>query len=288
MADPTSLYGFAFPDDLGRVWDLARRVRPLEPLRAFEEPLGLLLVGPFDVLAGRFDRHTPRYPIGQHWRAADDPPEFFAAFAGDAGLRYGYWLDDPGRSPPMAVALYPDQGFEPTRYGDDLFTALRLHLEDLAEDVPDDELAPMRQRLFSDAPVRGRPGKKTGRDAGVVAPTQDGLGIVAPRAAYRPLKASERQIGERIWEDDPPADLIAEARRAAADGYPATALKLGRDLWSVPGERHYDAACELLDLGYAGLGRDVLRTTLADHRRYREREWLDILEQEAADGPSPG
>ncbi len=284
MADPNERYGFRFPDDLIGVWNLARRLRPLEPLQAFEESLGVLLVGPFDVLAGRFDLHTPRYPLAQHWRAAWDPPEFFAAFAGEQGLRWGYWFDAPGESTPGVVALYPDQGFEPTRYGDDLLTALRLHLAELAEERSEEELASIRALLGRPA-SRTRPGKKTARDVGVVAPTLEGMGIVAPSEAYRPLSVGTKALARRLWEEEPPADLIAEARQAAVEGFPATALKLGRDLWSVPGEKHYDAACDLLDLGYAGLGREVLRGILAEHRRYRDREWLDILEQEAAEGP---
>jgi hypothetical protein len=282
MADLRQLYGFDFPDDLHRVWDLARRVRPLEPLHAFEETLHLRLVGPFDVLAGRFDRHTPRYPISQHWRCPQDPPELFTVFAGSSGLHWGYWIDVPGESIPCVVAVYPDQGFEPDRYGDDLLTALRLHLEELAEESEDDMTA-ARERLFGAAPVSGEIGKKTRRDAAVIARTGDGLGIVAPPGTYRPLTVSDRVLSERIWEEEPPADLIAEAYSAADEGFPATALKLGRELWAVPEPAHLDAACKLLDRAYAGLGRTLLRDILADQRRHGEREWLDILEQEAHD-----
>jgi hypothetical protein len=280
MANLRQFYGFDFPDDLRRVWDLARRVRPLEPLRAFEDTLHLELVGPFHILAGRFDRHTPRYPIAQHWRTAWDPPELFTVFAGSNGLHWGYWIDAPGESTPCVVAVYPDQGFEPDRYGDDLMEALRLHLEELAEDGEMDMDA-VRQRLFGNSPVQGHIGGATARDAGVIAPTLDGLGIVAPPGTYRQLSVSDRVLAERIWEEEPPADLLAEALRACDDGCPATALKLGRDLWQVPEAAHYTAAYDLLDRAYAGLGREVLRGILADHRRCRDREWLDILDQEA-------
>jgi len=139
--------------------------------------LHLQLVGPFDVLAGRFDRHTPRYPISQHWRSAWDPPELFAVFAGSEGWRWGYWIDAPGESIPCVVAVYPDQGFEPERYGDDLLAALRLHLEELAgEGEPD--MDTVRERLFGTSPVAGRVGKKTRRDVAAIARTADGLGIV--------------------------------------------------------------------------------------------------------------
>src|SRR5947199_216938 len=34
------LYGFDFPDDLFRFWEFAKRLRPLEPLRALEDACG--------------------------------------------------------------------------------------------------------------------------------------------------------------------------------------------------------------------------------------------------------
>ena len=63
-----ALYGFDWPDDLFRFWDFARRLKPLEPLNAIYEPLGIALVGPFDVLDGRFENRTPRYSLLLHWR----------------------------------------------------------------------------------------------------------------------------------------------------------------------------------------------------------------------------
>jgi hypothetical protein len=275
MANLPHLYGFDFPDDLIRLWDLARRVRPLEPLRAFEDTLHLQLVGPFDVLAGKFDRHTTRYPVAQHWRYPDDPPELFTVLVGEDGLHWGYWLDAPGASRPCVVAAYADQGFEPDRYGDDLVTAVRLHLEELASEGADD-LGPLLDLLGTGG---GRIGKKTRRDAGVIAPTTDGLGIVAPATTYRPLSLHDRALAERVWEEEPPRDLIDEATQACIGGHPATALKLGRELWMA----HRAAACRLLDAAYAALGRPVLQAILADQQKYGDREWLDILEQEAHD-----
>lgn len=266
-------YGFDFPDDLNRLWDLARRVRPLEPLRAFEDTLHVQLVGPCDVVAGRFDRHTSRYPVAQHWRYPDDPPEFFTVLVGEAGLHWGYWLDAPGESVPCVVGAYADQGFEPDRYGDDLLTALRLHLGEMIEEGA----AGLEALAAALGPGDGRIGKKTRRDAGVVARTTDGLGIVVPKEAYRTL--SVRNLAERVWEEEPPRDLIDEAFRANEAGYPGTTLHLGRELWMA----HREEACALLDAAYAALGRPVLRAILADQQRYGDREWLDILEQEAHD-----
>src|SRR5262249_42481499 len=71
--------------------------------------------------------------------------------------------------------------------------------------------------------------------------------------------------------------LVAEARQALHDGYPGTALKLGKDLWAVGGEHQTMYAYELLDAAYAALGRDVLRQVLRTHRENRDLPSVDIL-----------
>ena len=59
-----ALYGFDFPDDLFRFWEFVNRLKPLDPLHALSESLGLALVGPFDVLSGRFDSRRPQLATG--------------------------------------------------------------------------------------------------------------------------------------------------------------------------------------------------------------------------------
>ena len=129
------LYGFDFPDDLFRFWEFANRLRPLEPLHALAEVCHMELVGPFEVLAGRFDRHTPRYSQLLHWRYYNDPPEFFTVLLGDIdGLHWGYYLDDPANQTGCVASYYTYDSFELMTDGDTLFEALRLHLEEQQRD----------------------------------------------------------------------------------------------------------------------------------------------------------
>jgi len=108
------LYGFDFPEDLFRFWEFVNRVQPLDPLNALWESLRMSLVGPFEVLAGRFDKRRPRHSQLLHWRYYDDPPEFFTVFAGDTdGLHWGYVLDDPHDHGRLAWAL--TQLLDPSR-----------------------------------------------------------------------------------------------------------------------------------------------------------------------------
>lgn len=63
-------------------------------LDALQETVGLRLVGPYDILAGKFDKADPdsvNYLL--HWRYFYDPPEFLTVVGGDekSGFHIGYF-----------------------------------------------------------------------------------------------------------------------------------------------------------------------------------------------------
>src|SRR4051812_29604115 len=155
-------YGFDFPDDLYRFWEFANRLSPLDPLNALAEPLGVALVGPFEVLAGRFDGRVPRHSLLLHWRYHDDPPEFFTALAaGSDGLHWGYFLDDPEAGGGVA-SYFPRDPYELGVEGAPLFEAVRLHLEYALADwksehgLRPDDPAPSHRTLEQIDRVRAR------------------------------------------------------------------------------------------------------------------------------------
>ena len=298
-----ALYGFDFPDDFFRFWQFVNRLRPLEPLNALPDLLGVTLVGPFEVLAGRFDGRTRQHSQLLHWRYHDDPPEFFTVFAGDTdGLHWGYYLDDPGRGDGCVAYYYARDAFELTVAGDNLFEVVRLQLElcwrdaeeyrdedpDYAADYEDDlrqldEFRPRLQKVATgDRPETGDEyfenyGGYATRNDHIVAETREGMGIVVLPKQYRPLSLPDKKLWAALRKTDKLAALVTEARQALADGYPGTALKLGKDLWAVGGEHQTMYAYELLDAAYAALGRDVLRQVLRTHRENRDLPSVDIL-----------
>jgi hypothetical protein len=290
-----AFYGFDFPEDLFLFWDFANRLRPLEPLLAFSDALHLQLTGPFEVLAGRFDGRTPRHSILVHWRYYNDPPEFFTVLTGDVdGLHYGYWMDDPRTGKGSVASYFADEAFEVSPDGDSLLEAMRLDLEQRARDYegePDEETrisalrATLRRFATDDRPETGEEyvEKYLGRAARarrkrIIAATQEGMGVVVHPELYRPLSVKDKTLWRRLWKEDDPRELVEEARQALRDGYPGTALKLGKELWAVGGDRRSDYAFELLDAACAALGREVLRDVLRAHRAGRDRPWLDVLE----------
>lgn len=297
-------YGFDFPDDFFRFWEFVNRLMPLEPLHALRDATGINLVGPFEVLAGRFDARAPRLSLLLHWRYYLDPPEFFTVLAGDTdGLHWGYYLDDPGRSPAAIAYYWASDAFELAEGGDNLFEAVRLEMEYRYRDCEDyraedpehaagyegqmREIDALRECLAcfatGDRPETGEAyterweGQATRRER-VTAATREGMGINVPPESYRPLSWPDRKLWAHLGKKRDPADVVAEARQALRDGFPGTALKLGKDLWSFDGERKQAYAYELLKDAYDALGREALRRVLEVHHAHRDLPSVDILE----------
>jgi hypothetical protein len=298
-------YGFDFPEDFFHFWEFVNRLQPLEPLTALSD-LDIGLVGPFEVLAGRFDQRTPRYSILLHWRYSLDPPEFFTVLAGGGdGLHAGYYYDDPASGTACVASSYAHDAFEMSVCGDDLFECVRLWLEEYQSDseldhgyglIHDREheeilarVSAFRHCLLSfgtegrrevGAAYVDRYSGQTSHRGDVVAETAENMGIVVPPTSYRPLSLADEDLLPHLSGSDDPLDVVQEARRALSDGFPGTALKLGKDLWAVGGTRHTEYAYELLDGAYAALGREVLRKVLRVHRGNRELPSVDILDNE--------
>jgi hypothetical protein len=297
------LYGFDFPEDLFRFWDFVNRLAPLEPLAAVAAA-GLHLVGPFEVLAGRFDGRSSPYHQHLHWRYANDPPEFFTVLGGDTdGFHYGYYLDDPLKPECCVASYYANDAFELEASCDSLFEAVRLDLEQRDRDCseyattnPEDaaryaaqraEIDELRQKLLTlataDRPEMGEfyvekyQLARPARFDRVVAATRDHMGIVVPPESYRPLSLPDKKLWKLLSKSNDPTKIVEEARAALAAGYPGTALKLGKDLWATGDEGQRMYAYDLLDAAYTALGRDVLRQVLAHHREHPHLPYVDIL-----------
>jgi hypothetical protein len=302
-----SLYGFDFPEEFFLFWEMASRRRPLDPLAGVADALDVHLVGPFEVLAGRFDGRTSRFHQYLHWRYYGDPPELFTVLAGGGdGLHWGYYLDDPAAGGGCIASYYAADAFEMASDGNTLFEAVRLLLEERYRDCDEcrtwdrahadeheanmetiDALrATLGQYATGDRPETGEDyvGRYTSTPARtdrVVANTREGMGIVVPKGKYRRLSMKDRKLWARLRRDDNPRDLVDEAMQALCEGFPGTALKLGKDLWAFGGEHQTMYAYELLDAAYEALGRDVLRRVLAAHREHRDLPTVDILQAEA-------
>lgn len=300
-------YGFDFPEDFYRFWQFVNRLAPLDPLHALQDALGFVLVGPFEILAGRFDGRVPRHSLLLHWRYHDDPPEFFSVLAGGGdGLHFGYFLDVPEAGLGCLCSYYAHDAYELSADGDTLFEAVRLHLEyqqaDLETDagyglISAEELQHGRDALeqvrsalcqfaTADRPERGEAYTESyagacRRNELVVADTWEGMGIVVPPSLYRPLALTGRKLWRHLHRKTVDlAPLVDEARQALREGFPGSLLELGKNLWVSADASKRQIGFQLLDEAYAALGRELLRHVLQTHHANRSLPSVDILDEE--------
>ena len=305
------LYGFDFPDDLFRFWEFVNRLQPLDPLHALFDPLEIILVGPFEVLSGRFDGRSPRLSPLLHWRYYLDPPEFFTVLAGDVDrLHWGYYLDDPADGRGCVASYYADDAFELSADGDDLFQAVRLELEAQHHDCEEylgEDRRPRRRlrgaagaarraaeggacerhrrpagtgrRLLREVPFGGRPQRRRDRvHAGGHGRRRASGDLPAAVAAGQEtaFAAPERGRSGRPWS----RKAAGAARRLprggpeARQGAVADARRAARR----------NTPIELLDAAYAALGREALRQVLRTHRAHRDLPSVDIFVAEGEMG----
>ncbi|MCK5945021.1 MAG: DUF2228 domain-containing protein, partial [Planctomycetes bacterium] len=203
------IYGFEFPLEVFRFWRWHQGLSAPQQA-AFADPLGLSLVGPFDVLAGKFDGVELAYPGVLHYRFADDPPEFVTVFLGEDGRRVGLWFDDHRRLAPVVAYYYRDD-FTITALGNTVFDATRAltvdcddGLVEMAADDPDyaDEYAVSRRALGELVASLPRADERVPRPPAL--DTGDGMGVVP--ATIGGSAATEALLrGKRLWLDGPRA-----------------------------------------------------------------------------------
>lgn len=282
------VYLVDFPEDLFQFWEFTQSFGADNPLQTFEKPMGLRLEGPFGILAGELP--TPDVAPYLAARYYDDPPEFWMIFSGDTdGLHWGYWFDDPDKSPADCVASYYSRdAYEITEEGATLFDAFRLALErsyasTLENIETDPDVEKYREEYEADleahVQIRSRlmqfstadrleigdeyEERYAGEDSSrrITAETFDGMGIVVPVSAYRPLSVDTDILRANAINGGDLTAVVAEAYRALEDGFPGTALALGKNLW-IGNPPQKQEAYALLEKAYAALNRPTLKTIL--------------------------
>ncbi|XP_075145505.1 histone PARylation factor 1 [Haematobia irritans] len=99
------------PPDFYAFWKFLEQLKPNtkgeEILEYLEKTFHLLAVGPFEFMAGRFNKaklHEPGDYL-RHWRFFYDPAEFQTVFVlKGSGVHYGYWRDDPHDKETLLIA----------------------------------------------------------------------------------------------------------------------------------------------------------------------------------------
>lgn len=271
------LYGIAFPDSF---YDFYAFLQGLPAEVNLREYLGISVAGPLRLLGSDPNPDNPE-PLWED-RAYNDPPEFLVVLEGFMdGERWGFYVDDPN-APTFPIAHYWHQdAYEFDIAGADLFDVFRRQIEGYQSTTDEyegyemetpaetaeanEQLSFLRERLVRYT-VEERP--ETGEDyfdqypviterKPVVAPTLERMGIVVSPELY---------CVPSLGDTDSAEERVDEALRLLHEGYPGTALQVGKNLWV---EDQDELSYRLLDAAYAALGRDLLRKWLDSMIRFR-------------------
>lgn len=304
-----------FQQEFYDFWEFCKTINADHPEKAFEQ-FGLKLVGPFDVLAGKFDNSPLYEPIEYltHWRFFYDVPEFQTVLVKDqTEIHYGYWKDIPlegDLSPTNNLIARNDaaKGCEMKMVAANMFQAVMYFLENDFSATPFNKAAANKMKKALEDFANAKDIDLTNaeelikeREAKIVCRSLHRVGIVAPldrrtKVGYRPLQVSDANLKkilekfENIKIEDKDAftqameglhPVITAADIAVDEKDSATALELGIDLF-CSGYEVFHELCKLqLITGYNALNRPqyiaIAKTHLANRRKGNK---LDLLSRQ--------
>jgi len=132
------------PKDFMAFWEFCKSIDRENPREALLKSCGLLLVGPFDIVAGQEFESNKLNDFLCHYRYYRDPPEFQTVIASveeGSNFHIGYFRDDP-KEVPVFIAAYGGKkdssdysNYKFTLYGDNLFAAIYLYIGQLINKV---------------------------------------------------------------------------------------------------------------------------------------------------------
>ncbi|KNC30194.1 UPF0609 protein [Lucilia cuprina] len=237
-----------------------------ELLAYVEKTFQLVLVGPFEFLAGKFDKaklHEPGDYL-RHWRFYYDPPEFQTIFVRKGtGIHYGYWRDDPHDKETLLLARNDaTKGYEFEFVAGNAFEAFLYYLDKDFQGTPFtattvSNIKKSLQKFIETNEVKLETMEKLrkARSTKVVCKTFHRAGIVVPfenktQLGYRPLIESDAELKKilKLFEtagsskdnkDDPVTAAIMEKLQPIATAATiavdecdfGTSLELGIDLF---------------------------------------------------------
>ncbi|KAG4072512.1 hypothetical protein HA402_004601 [Bradysia odoriphaga] len=296
------------PDDFYLFWDFckANAKKDQKPENIFAK-FGLKLVGPFDVLAGKFD-DAQMYEPGdyiRHHRYYFDPPEFSTILCKEkSGVHYGYWRDVPKENENCLVARNDvDKGCEISFVADNVFSAVKHFLDKDANLTPFNRTAAGAMKTALDDFAKEKnvkldslSSKLKARNMKVVSKTFHKAGLVVPvdketDIGYRSLIETDANIKKilSLLDDDPDkntvqmvmeklAPLVTAANIAVDESDFGNSIELGIDLFCYGAPQLHSTLLRLLVNGYTMIDRPQFIAIIKAHLENRDRgTYLSIL-----------
>ncbi|XP_070552790.1 histone PARylation factor 1-like [Ptychodera flava] len=292
------------PEDFYEFWEFCQSLDKKNPTAALHA-LGLELVGPFDILAGKFKNHKGKKPCYVlHWRYFYDPPEFMTVVKGDDKSQYhlGYYRDDPKEMPAFVAANSAAENCNIKAMGENLFAAVKIHLDKVLKETKnqtkkgeikklDDNLTKWAKK--SKFSLEPKTKSMKNRDKKVVTKTFHGAGIVVPvvnDVGYRPLPETDASLkkilkkivdsttdDERTKNFDDLQEIITLVQFANDECDYGEGYELGIDLFCNGSAYFHSAIDNLLPLAYTLLGRDEYAEIITKHLKQRKKTNLSQL-----------
>ncbi|CAI9158689.1 unnamed protein product [Rangifer tarandus platyrhynchus] len=302
-----SHYRLPLPEDFYHFWRFCEGLDPERPADSLSASLGLRLVGPYDILAGKhkIKKKAAGLNFNLHWRFYYDPPEFQTIIIGDSKTQFhmGYFRDSPDELPVFVGTNEAKKNCIIVQSGDNVFSAVKLFLMKKLKEVTDKKktslLTTIDEKLTEAARELGlsleqRTVRMKQRDKKVVTKTFHGAGLVVPvdknDVGYRELPetdASLRRICRTIVEAPSDADrlqafapvqeMVTCVQFANDECDYGMGLELGLDLFCHGSHYFHKVAGQLLPLAYNLLKRNLFAEIIEAHLANRSQEDVDQL-----------
>ncbi|XP_015271716.1 PREDICTED: UPF0609 protein C4orf27 homolog [Gekko japonicus] len=300
-------YRLKMPEDFYHFWKFCEELDPDKPCDALQSSIGLQLVGPYDILAGKHKKANKSGDVNfnLHWRFFYDPPEFQTVLTGDRKMQYhvGYFRDMPDELPVWLGENEAKKGCTISQVGDNIFAAVKLFLSRKLKELPDKKksgiLKAIDEKLTETAKRMGYSlEQKTvmmkQRDKKVVTKSFHGAGLFVPvdknGVGYRELpeaNASLKRICKAIVDapnDDqrlkafaPIQEMLTFVQFANDECDYGMGYELGIDLFCYGSHYFHKIIGQLLPLAYNLLKRTLFAEIIEAHLGDRREENVDQL-----------
>ncbi|XP_041336075.1 histone PARylation factor 1 [Pyrgilauda ruficollis] len=299
-------YRLRLPEDFYQFWKFCEELDPEKPSDALVSSVGLKLVGPYDILAGKHKKaKATDVNFNLHWRFFYDPPEFQTILVGDSRTQYhmGYFRDVPDELPVWVGANEAKKGCVISQVGDNVFAAVKLFLSKKLKEVADKKknaiLKDIDEKLTRTAKELGysleqKTLKMKQRDKKVVTKAFHGAGLVVPvdknDVGYRELPETNANLKkickaivdaptdeERVKAFAPIQEMLTFVQFANDECDYGMGYELGMDLFCYGSHYFHKTVGQLLPLAYTLLKRNLFAEIIEQHLGSRREEGLDRL-----------
>ncbi|XP_065592345.1 histone PARylation factor 1 [Cyrtonyx montezumae] len=299
-------YQLRLPEDFYQFWKFCEELDPEKPSDALASSVGLTLVGPYDILAGKHKKaKSADVNFSLHWRFFYDPPEFQTILVGDSKTQYhmGYFRDVPDELPVWVGANEARKNCLISQVGDNVFAAVKFFLSKKRKEVTDKNknavLKDIEEKLTRTAKELGysleqKTMKMKQRDKKVVTKTFHGAGLVVPvdknDVGYRELPETNANLkkickaivdaptdDERLKAFAPLQEMLTYVQFANDECDYGMGYELGMDLFCYGSHYFHKTVAQLLPLAYSLLKRDLFAEVIEAHLADRRQEGLDRL-----------